>query len=152
MTPYDGYFYPPRFAAEDLRPREVKSVAQSHTAQMCQCQDSNPALEVRLLHPPYTPRLVSIHLQMILYSERFGRPSRNTPWCSTPGQEGRPPCGDNDHQELLPEGLPPSFCPVLIVGIQTRAGSWVLRTSLQMGPTFLPREGSPHPLKGRRAS
>ena len=36
---------------------------------------------------------VSIHLQMILYSERFGRPSRNTPWCSTPGQEGRPPVG-----------------------------------------------------------
>lgn len=35
---------------------------------------------------------------------------------------GQAPCGDNDHQELLLDGLPPSFCPVLIVGIQ----SWIL--------------------------
>lgn len=130
---------------EERIPREVKSVAQSHTAQLCQCQDSNPR------HGGWVPTtalfMLPLHIRPFTSDFTVRGLDRhslvpNVPDPSALTGQSRPP-GSNARTG--------SLCPGPIAGAHTAARPWELRAPLQMGSTSSPQEGPQHPSAGVEA-
>lgn len=115
---------------KELIPREIKSVAQSHTAQLCQCQDSNPR------HGGWIPTtaLSILPLPLCPFTGDF----------TVRGLDRHALVPDPLRGQLDPRGSharTSSLCPGPIAGARTAATPRELRAPLQMGSTASPREG-----------